>query len=129
LFCESSRQKEKEATMKIFFWVAVIVLFFLGEGLMSLIKPDWVAVLFGAILFVLAIGVVLLFSKQIESETERSAASEDQQKPQPPLHGLPPKSEDAKIIIDCPKCFQKLRIPSGRRLRVSCPTCTHVFEV
>jgi len=41
----------------------------------------------------------------------------------------PPKSENAKIIIDCPKCFQKLRIPSGRRLRVSCPTCAHVFEV
>ena len=41
----------------------------------------------------------------------------------------PPKSENAKIIIDCPKCFQKLRIPSGRHLRVSCPSCAHVFEV
>lgn len=40
-----------------------------------------------------------------------------------------PKSEDPKIIIDCPKCFQKLRIPSGRRLRVTCSTCAHVFEV
>lgn len=53
--------------MKFFFWVAVIVLFLLGEGLMSLIKPDWVAVLFGAILFILAIGVVVLYSKSQES--------------------------------------------------------------
>ena len=41
----------------------------------------------------------------------------------------PPKAENAKIIIDCPKCFHKLRIPSGRRLRVSCSKCAHIFEV
>ncbi len=115
--------------MRFFFYVAVFVLFFLGEGLMSLIKPDWAAVLFGAILFVLAMGVVILFSQQIESKADRSATPEDQQERQPYPHGSLPKSEDAKIIIDCPKCFQKLRVPGGRHLRVSCPTCTHVFEI
>lgn len=41
----------------------------------------------------------------------------------------PPKTENAKIIIDCPRCFQKLRIPSGRHLRVTCRKCAQVFEV
>jgi hypothetical protein len=38
---------------------------------------------------------------------------------------------DSKIIIDCPNpnCSQKLRVPCGRRLRVTCPKCKHVFEV
>ena len=38
---------------------------------------------------------------------------------------------DSKIIIDCPNpnCSQKLRVPYGRRLRVTCPKCKHVFEV
>jgi len=37
--------------------------------------------------------------------------------------------ESSKIIIDCPRCFQKLRIPSGRQLRVTCPKCETAFEV
>ena len=38
---------------------------------------------------------------------------------------------DSQIIIDCPNpnCSQKLRVPCGRRLRVTCPKCKHVFEV
>jgi Ca2+/Na+ antiporter len=115
--------------MKHFFTFAVIVIFLLSEGLMCFIKPVWVAVLFGAILFVLAVGVVVLYSKQMESETEQSATSEDEQERQLPPYKPLSKSENAKIIIDCPKCFQKLRIPSGRHLRVTCPNCTHVFEV
>jgi hypothetical protein len=37
---------------------------------------------------------------------------------------------DSKIIIDCPNpnCSQKLRVPCGRRLRVTCPKCNHAFE-
>jgi hypothetical protein len=65
----------------------------------------------------------------IESETVQSATSEDEQEPQLPRYGPLSKSENAKIITDCPKCFQKLRIPSGRHLRVTCPKCAHVFEV
>jgi len=48
--------------------------------------------------------------------------------PFPPYEPLP-KSEYAKIVIDCPKCLQKLRLPSGRHLRVTCPKCKHVFDV
>lgn len=51
------------------------------------------------------------------------------QEPQLPRHEPLSKSENAKIITDCPKCFQRLRIPSGRHLRVTCPKCAHVFEV
>ena len=38
---------------------------------------------------------------------------------------------DSQITIDCPNpnCSQKLRVPCGRRLRVTCPKCKHVFEV
>lgn len=31
--------------------------------------------------------------------------------------------------LNCPSCRQRLRVPSGhRRIRVTCPTCRHVFE-
>jgi hypothetical protein len=34
-----------------------------------------------------------------------------------------------KIIIECPVCHQRLRVPSGRQGRVTCSKCEHVFEV
>lgn len=33
-----------------------------------------------------------------------------------------------KIIVECPWCQQRLRIPSGRRLQVTCSKCRTVFE-
>lgn len=63
------------------------------------------------------------------SEHEQFPASEDGQGPQLPPHEPLSKLENMKIIIDCPKCFQRLRILSGRHLRVICPKCGHVFEV
>jgi hypothetical protein len=38
--------------------------------------------------------------------------------------------EDIKTtIVGCPSCQQRLRVPSGRHLRVTCPKCQIVFEV
>jgi ubiquitin-protein ligase len=34
-----------------------------------------------------------------------------------------------RIIVSCPQCRAKLRIPSGKSGNVSCPTCSHLFMV
>ena len=39
------------------------------------------------------------------------------------------QEHDEKIIIECPVCQQRLRVPSGRQGRVTCSKCEHVFEV
>jgi len=36
-------------------------------------------------------------------------------------------SKDQYIESHCPKCFQKLRFPSGKKLKITCPTCRHEF--
>jgi hypothetical protein len=65
----------------------------------------------------------------IESETVQSATSENEQQPQLPRHEPLSRSENANIVTDCPKCLQRLRIPGGRHLLVTCPKCAQVFEV
>ncbi len=32
-------------------------------------------------------------------------------------------------IVICPSCNQKLRVPSGKKLKVNCPSCKNIFEV
>lgn len=32
-------------------------------------------------------------------------------------------------IVNCPNCNQKSRVPSGKKLKVNCPSCKHIFEV
>ena len=35
----------------------------------------------------------------------------------------------AKVILICPNCQKKLRLPSGKgRVRITCPACRHEFE-
>ena len=34
----------------------------------------------------------------------------------------------AETIVDCPSCQQRLRVPKGRHLRVTCPKCASVFD-
>ncbi len=42
----------------------------------------------------------------------------------------PPSTEETKIIIVCEHCSQKLRLPRrNRKLRVTCPTCRHEFDL
>lgn len=38
-------------------------------------------------------------------------------------------SKEMKAIVACPNCKAQLRIPSGKKLSVSCPKCTHKFLV
>lgn len=36
--------------------------------------------------------------------------------------------ESKKTVINCVKCNRKLRVPTGRRLKISCPHCGYTFE-
>jgi len=37
---------------------------------------------------------------------------------------LPKNQDDSNlVVIPCPKCRQKLRVPSGRTLEITCPKC------
>ncbi|MBC7161539.1 MAG: hypothetical protein H5U26_05445 [Immundisolibacter sp.] len=45
------------------------------------------------------------------------------------MSGAPPASPDGRVIVPCPKCQTKLRLPSGRSGSVSCPACKHSFSV
>lgn len=36
---------------------------------------------------------------------------------------------DGKVVINCPKCQQQLRVPTGQRGNVSCPACKTTFQV
>jgi len=36
---------------------------------------------------------------------------------------------EVKVVIECPKCHQKLRVPTDRgKIRVACQSCPHKFE-
>lgn len=45
-------------------------------------------------------------------------------------HLSAPKNAEEKVIIDCPYCEYKMRIPLGRRLQVKCPNpvCAKDFK-
>jgi ubiquitin-protein ligase len=45
------------------------------------------------------------------------------------MSGAPPTPADRRIIVPCPKCQTKLRLPKGRSGDVSCPACKHSFSV
>ncbi|EXJ23443.1 hypothetical protein ADIAL_1055 [Alkalibacterium sp. AK22] len=30
-------------------------------------------------------------------------------------------------ILKCPECHQKIRVPRGRKIRITCPSCRHSF--
>lgn len=36
---------------------------------------------------------------------------------------------ESKSIVSCPKCNSSLRIPTGKKLNVTCPSCTNKFLV
>ena len=38
------------------------------------------------------------------------------------------KEEPSKIVIGCPACGAKMRVPHGRTLIVSCPKCRAIFK-
>ena len=89
---------------KHFDWFGILVIFIMGGALYDLIVRR----------------------KQQYAPSGEKELNTDSQCPQ---NDLPPDSASSKIIIDCPKCSQKLRIPSGRQLRVTCPICTQLFEM
>jgi Zn finger protein HypA/HybF involved in hydrogenase expression len=33
--------------------------------------------------------------------------------------------ENSKVIIQCPKCSQKLRVPNNKKIEISCKSCQH----
>jgi len=37
--------------------------------------------------------------------------------------------QECKIIIDCPVCKKKMRIPNNLSINVTCPFCDYVFQV
>lgn len=37
--------------------------------------------------------------------------------------------EEQKTVVACPACEGSLRVPTGKRLNVVCPKCTHKFSV
>jgi len=38
-----------------------------------------------------------------------------------------PKPESENIVVCCPKCSQKLRVPAHKKLEVRCSRCNHLF--
>jgi hypothetical protein len=38
------------------------------------------------------------------------------------------RQQTSRIIVECPKCFQKLRVPEDRHGSLKCPKCNHAFE-
>jgi ubiquitin-protein ligase len=44
------------------------------------------------------------------------------------VSATPSVSADRRVIVACPKCQTKLRLPIGRSGSVSCPACKHSFE-
>lgn len=36
--------------------------------------------------------------------------------------------QEGKIVVQCPECSRKLRIPSKRQLLITCTACKHKFE-
>jgi hypothetical protein len=48
-----------------------------------------------------------------------------------PSPGAPPKRESAdvetKVIVQCPHCAQKMRVPAGKTGQITCPACKNSF--
>ena len=42
--------------------------------------------------------------------------------------GVDAMVQEQMAVISCPKCGQKLRVPSGKDLMVSCSSCRHQFR-
>lgn len=45
--------------------------------------------------------------------------------------GFDPQKVEAAIdfrIVSCPECKKKLRVPRGKKLRITCSECQTVFE-
>lgn len=36
---------------------------------------------------------------------------------------------DQKVVVSCPDCKKSLRVPSGKKLNITCPICNHKFLV
>ena len=54
-----------------------------------------------------------IYENKIRFFTEKQCRNED---------------ETNKVVINCPKCEQHLRVLSGKSLKVACPSCRHDFE-
>lgn len=52
----------------------------------------------------------------------------DYQEPQSTEEEPTVEQEQVKIIIACPHCYQKLRVPEGEVLKVKCPSCGIFFD-
>lgn len=63
------------------------------------------------------------YRKQLQSaERELAASGADPRSHE--QHGYHfEQSDGIKVIFPCPVCWQRLRVPTGRRLRAYCPTC------
>lgn len=98
------------------------------------------------LLIMLVITIVWLCYK---GNTAKGGLSDENQESQPPQNATPPQKKmpqksfvertelpSAKAyalmertVVDCPQCGQKLALPSGRTLNVTCPKCGHIFII
>ncbi|MFP6558229.1 hypothetical protein WJ542_07850 [Paraburkholderia sp. B3] len=84
----------------------------------GLIRRDWIIENLSQEI-ALRSGVADLSTPDIESGPANTAETNTQAAP----------TETTKIIVNCPSCQQRLRIPSGVRLEVTCAKCSTSFEI
>ena len=67
-----------------------------------------------------------IMSRQEISREDSLSRSEKQE---PTLPKASASLQEERVIISCPNCTQKLRVPSGHVLRINCKSCGMHFEM